>query len=135
MDVARATPGDVAACLALNPGLQRERARHVAAAFAAGRGWIVRDAGEIAGFAHTGMFFGHALIELVFVAPGFRRRGAASALMRAIAAACEGDRIFTSTNESNASMRALCAKLGWAASGVIDNLDPGDPELIFVKCL
>jgi len=30
-------------------------------------------------------------------------------------------------------MRALLAKAGFEPSGLIENLDPGDPELVFVK--
>jgi hypothetical protein len=30
-------------------------------------------------------------------------------------------------------MRRLLEKAGWLATGQIDNLDPGDPELVFVK--
>jgi hypothetical protein len=32
-------------------------------------------------------------------------------------------------------MRALLAKRGYTDSGRIENLDPGDPELVFVKFL
>ena len=48
-------------------------------------------------------------------------------------AAHDSDRIFTSTNESNDPMRRLLAKADWLATGIVENLDPGDPELIFVK--
>ena len=55
----------------------------------------------------------------------------------ALMAQCErdhdADRIFISTNKSNAPMRRLLDKAGWRPSGQIDNLDPGDPELVFVK--
>jgi transketolase N-terminal domain/subunit len=45
----------------------------------------------------------------------------------------DDDRIFTSTNHANHAMRALLVRAGWIESGVIHNLDPGDPELVFVK--
>jgi hypothetical protein len=32
-------------------------------------------------------------------------------------------------------MRALLAKRGYTDSGRIENLDPGDPELVFVEFL
>jgi hypothetical protein len=32
-------------------------------------------------------------------------------------------------------MRTLLAKRGYIPSGRIENLDPGDPELVFVKFL
>ena len=40
-------------------------------------------------------------------------------------------KLFTSTNQSNTPMQALLALLGYVRSGVIDNLDPGDPELVY----
>jgi hypothetical protein len=55
--------------------------------------------------------------------------------MQRIEDACTHDRVFTSANESNAPMRALLARLGYTASGRIENLDPGDSELVFVKFL
>jgi hypothetical protein len=30
-------------------------------------------------------------------------------------------------------MRAMLARLSYEPSGIIHNLDPGDPELVFVK--
>jgi GNAT superfamily N-acetyltransferase len=80
-------------------------------------------------------FFGRDFVELVAVAPDARRAGVASALMHTAAEAAEGEQLFTSTNESNAPMRALLAKLGYLQAGQVDHLDPGDPELIFVKYL
>jgi ribosomal protein S18 acetylase RimI-like enzyme len=67
------------------------------------------------------------------VGDAYRRRGLGSALMSQCEAAHDDDRMFTSTNESNAPMRALLAKIGFEESGIIHNLDPGDPELVFVK--
>ena len=32
-------------------------------------------------------------------------------------------------------MRALCERLGFVKSGWIDNLDPGDPEIVYFKAL
>lgn len=45
------------------------------------------------------------------------------------------EKIFTSTNASNRPMRQLLIQLGYQHSGTIENLDPGDPELIFVRFL
>jgi RimJ/RimL family protein N-acetyltransferase len=45
------------------------------------------------------------------------------------------DRVFTSTNESNAHMRHVLEKLGYERSGIVHDLDPGDPELIYSKAL
>ena len=43
------------------------------------------------------------------------------------------DRVFVSTNESNQPMRTLLVGRGYKVSGIIEDLDPGDPELFFVR--
>ena len=48
---------------------------------------------------------------------------------------CTTAKLFTSTNQSNAPMQALLNKLGYRQSGFIENLDEGDPELIYFKRL
>lgn len=45
--------------------------------------------------------------------------------------AATSQRMFTSTNQSNLKMQSLLAKLGYEPSGVIHNLDEGDPELVY----
>lgn len=89
------------------------------------RGYIIADDG----------FFDRPFVRLLIVHPEHRRRGIASALMRAAELDCRGDKIFTSTNESNLAMRRLCERLGYAPSGRIDNLDKADPELVYMKRL
>jgi GNAT superfamily N-acetyltransferase len=101
---------------------------------AAGCSWIAEAGGAAAGYALASRrFFARPFVDVLVVAPAFRRRGVGLALM----AACQGDhdddRLFTSTNRSNRAMRALLAKAGFQPSGRIDNLDPGDPELVFVR--
>jgi len=39
--------------------------------------------------------------------------------------------LFTSTNESNKPMDALLQLLGYVPGGVIENLEPGDPEKLY----
>jgi hypothetical protein len=41
--------------------------------------------------------------------------------------------MFTSTNESNLHMHHVLEHLEYVPSGIIHNLDPGDPELVYVK--
>jgi hypothetical protein len=55
--------------------------------------------------------------------------------MRYFESACETAKLFTTTNLSNLPMQSLLAKLGYKLSGVIDDLDLGDPELVYVKYL
>ena len=87
---------------------------------------------ELVGFTVSGDFFGHPFLELIATSPGLRRRGGASALLANLEAAIEGDRMFVSANESNDIMRQLLVKRGYRVSGMVENLDPGDPEIFFV---
>jgi len=43
------------------------------------------------------------------------------------------DDLFTSTNRSNVHMIHVLENLGFQRSGVIHNLDPDDPEIVYVK--
>ena len=107
----------------------------VDSAIAARHCWAVGDAGTVAGYAVlTTNFFGRDFLELVYVAAQARRKGIGDALLDTVERSCRADRLFTSTAESNAAMRALLEKRGYAPSGTILNLDP-DPELVFVKFL
>lgn len=106
------------------------------AAIAARHCWVVDKNGAVAGFGVlTTNFFARDFVALVFVAEQFRRKGVGDAILDTIERARRADRLFTSTNESNAAMRALLEKRGYKPSGTILNLDPDDPELVFVKFL
>jgi GNAT superfamily N-acetyltransferase len=111
------------------------RAAHIGELLGAGLSWAAFDAGgAMLGFAIvTRHFFGFPFVDLLVTAQAARRRGIGSALMAKCEAAHDADRIFTSTNESNAPMRALLWGAGWRPAGVVHYLDPGDPELMFVK--
>jgi RimJ/RimL family protein N-acetyltransferase len=107
---------------------------HIGALLGAGFSWAaVADEKAIGLAVVTRHFFGFPFVDLLLVADGQRRSGAGAALIARCESDHDADRIFTSTNESNAPMRRLLEKAGWLASGQIDNLDPGDPELVFVK--
>jgi len=41
--------------------------------------------------------------------------------------------LFTSTSESNSHMQDVLERLGCERSGIIHNLDAGDPEIVYVK--
>ena len=80
-------------------------------------------------------FFGNGSIDMLYVHSDHRRRGAAEALLRYLESLCETPKLFITTNLSNLAMQSLLVKLGYALSGVIHNLDEGDPELVYFKRL
>lgn len=92
--------------------------------------------GSLCGVAefHT-QFYGHAFISLLLVDERARRRGVASALVSACATAAPTNKLFVSTNASNLPAQALFLRLGFRPSGSIENLDEGDPELVYCKLL
>ncbi|OZQ61069.1 GNAT family N-acetyltransferase [Paenibacillus sp. VTT E-133280] len=78
-------------------------------------------------------FFECCFIQLVIVNPNFRRLGIAGALIRYIEEHSPTPKLFTSTNESNTIMQQVCLSLGFVRSGIIENLDDGDPEWVYFK--
>ncbi len=138
MQVRLAATRDRRAIAECDPGVadNLHRRELIDAAIAARHCWVVERAGGVAGYGVlTTNFFARDFVELVFVAEAERRKGVGDAILETIERARRADRLFTSTNESNAAMRALLARRGYTPSGTILNLDPGDPELVFVKFL
>lgn len=110
------------------------RRDYIAQAIHNGTCIVARSGREVAGFAvYENSFFGHCFIALVIVAPRFRRRGAARSMIQYIERCSPTPKLFTSTNESNIAMQRVCESLGFVRSGMIDNLDEGDPEIIYYK--
>ena len=104
-----------------------------AAGVAAGEVVVARVAGTTAGFMRLGpTFFRRPFVELLIVHPDHRRRGVGTALLRHAQRQHAGTKLFTSTNVSNQPAQALFARCGFRLCGSVDDLDPGDPELVFV---
>jgi ribosomal protein S18 acetylase RimI-like enzyme len=80
-------------------------------------------------------FFDNGFVSMLYVQPDYRRRGVASGLMQHLEGICRTAKLFTSTNFSNLPMQSLLAKLDYRLSGIIYNLDEGDPELVYIKYL
>jgi GNAT superfamily N-acetyltransferase len=133
-----ATSNDAALVAGIDAASAIVHAPHVLALIddllALGLSWIADVGGKPAGYAIVSRrFYSRPFIELLAVAPNFRRGGVGGALLRACSAAFADEILFTSTNQSNGPMQALLAKTAFEPSGVILNLDPGDPELIYVR--
>jgi N-acetylglutamate synthase-like GNAT family acetyltransferase len=80
-------------------------------------------------------FHHNGCIDMLYVDSDHRRRGAGAALLKHMESLCETLKLFTSTNLSNLPMQSLLAKLDYVLSGVIHNLDEGDPEIVYFKRL
>ena len=97
---------------------------------------VTKIGSTVVGFAVADQsFFDQTFMRLLIVHPGHRRKGIATALIRHIEGTCPTEKFFTSTNASNVPMRRLCEALGFVKSGIIENLDEGDPEIIYFKRL
>jgi GNAT superfamily N-acetyltransferase len=121
------------------PQLQRLSWEHealVTEATQAGCCRVAEEGGELLGFVILEYsFYAYGFVSLLHVHENHRRRGIATALMARAEEVCTTPKLFTSTNVSNKPMQDLCARLGFAPSGVILNLDEDDPELVYVKRL
>jgi GNAT superfamily N-acetyltransferase len=96
---------------------------------------VVADAGgEIVGLlAWRSDWFGCPFVDLVLVREDFRRKGIAREMFRAVEAQALSPRIFSSTEESNATGIRMHTALGFRPSGWVDNLPQGTRELLFFK--
>jgi ribosomal protein S18 acetylase RimI-like enzyme len=111
-----------------------QRLALISRAVAAGECFVAIVADTIAGYAvleHS--FYQRGFVSVLHVHSDYRRRGIGTALMQHIEQACRTNRLFISTNRSNAAMQALLRSLGYAQSGIVGDLDPGDPELVYSK--
>ncbi|BCT32855.1 GNAT family N-acetyltransferase [Pseudomonas protegens] len=134
--IREARPEDVPAMLGFDAYAQAHASRGQALREAVGRGqvWVEVACDRVAGYVllkHD--FFEQGFVSLVVVAPEQQRQGVAQRLLAAAERACRTTKLFTSTNRSNLAAQGLLAKAGFRPSGVVENLDEDDPELIFFK--
>jgi len=95
---------------------------------------VYERGGDVVGYvALDYSFYGNGFVSHLFVRDDARRQGIGEALMRHAMASCRTGKLFTSTNLSNVPMQGLLGKLGFELTGVIHNLDPGDPELVYLR--
>ena len=137
MMVERATDDDLADVIAVDAAhMDTPRAEYLAEAVKRQECYIAREGWDVVGFAILNQhFFGQYFIDLLVLSPKQWRESAAIALFQHLEKIVPAEKLFTSTNQSNAPMQALCEKLGFVKSGWIDNLDEGDPEIIYFKRL
>ena len=96
---------------------------------------VVQEDGIIVGYSVLNLsFFRKPTLELLMVASDRRRKGIGRKLLQnALSTVKAGDTLWTSTNQSNVPMQRLLEDEGFQKSGKVENLDPGDPEIVYCK--
>ena len=103
-------------------------------AVSAGNAYVVEHENVVIGIGvleYT--FFDQGFVSFIYIKPQERRTRAGETLLRHLISICRTPKLFSSTNRSNRPMQALFLKIGFAESGIIYNLDVGDPELIYYR--
>jgi ribosomal protein S18 acetylase RimI-like enzyme len=115
---------------------ENERRKFIRNSIASGTCFIAVAEDEVIGYGVLNYnFFNHGNIDMLYVHSEHRRRGAGAALLGHLESQCKTPKLFTSTNLSNLPMQSLLAKFEYVVSGVIHNLDEGDPEIVYLKRL
>lgn len=131
VNVRQATADDIAGVLRIDH--IEERADEIRHAIYERSCLVAEKDSQIVGFCLDGRLFAFAFLELLVVARSHRRRGVGTLLVKAWEESAETQKVFTSTNESNIPMQRLCESLGYVRTGLIENLDEGDPEIFYFK--
>ena len=129
---------DIEALCAFDQIAQREEERRefICCEVAAGNCFVALIDETVVGYGVLNYTFHHTgCIDMLYIHSDYRRRGVGTALLRHMELRCRTPKLFTSTNQSNLKMQSLLGKLGYEPSGVIHNLDEGDPELVYFKRL
>jgi N-acetylglutamate synthase-like GNAT family acetyltransferase len=136
-----AAQNDIEALCSLDAIAQRENERRefIRREVMSGNCFVaaINEADEkIIGYGVLNYTFHHVgCIDMLYIHCDHRRSGAGAALVRHMESLCQTPKLFTSTNLSNLPMQTLLAKSGYVLSGVIHNLDEGDPEIVYFKRL
>ncbi|MGE8258354.1 MAG: N-acetyltransferase family protein [Stenotrophomonas sp.] len=132
--IRQADMGDLPALVAIDSvaPLDDRRARQIEKWIAGEFCHLIEVDNEVAGYCvlHY-QFFDCGFIEMLMVCERFRKRGLGLRMIERLKSICTNPKLFTSTNQSNESMQSLLRKAHFVGSGHIQNLEQGDPELIF----
>jgi ribosomal protein S18 acetylase RimI-like enzyme len=139
LNIKKATHKELASILEINATLIDSTVDHtdfITHAVKAGQCLVALIPNKVVGFGILGnTFYRQGFIGLLVVHPEYRRRGVARALIHHMESICPTKKLFTSTNESNIPAQKTYESLGFVRSGYIENLDEGDPEIIYFKRL
>jgi ribosomal protein S18 acetylase RimI-like enzyme len=135
--IKKATGKDLAALLEIMAiGSTTDHTDYIKKSVNAGKCLAASISNKVVGFGILEQtFYRQGFIGLLIVNPDCRRRGIATALIHRMELVCPTAKLFTSTNESNIPAQKTYESNGFIRSGYIENLDEGDPEIIYFKCL
>jgi ribosomal protein S18 acetylase RimI-like enzyme len=138
MKINRATESDIEAIMSVDhvAANDESRRRYICKWVSGGSTIVAVVDDAVVGYAvleYT--FFSQGFISMLIVAEASRRKGVGTALVSHLEKICKTGKLFTSTNESNEPMQALMQSMSYEPSGVVHNLDDGDPELFYFKKL
>jgi ribosomal protein S18 acetylase RimI-like enzyme len=78
-------------------------------------------------------FFGQSNVAMLMIDEDYRGRKLGERILRKLEELGDTPKFFVTTNLSNHRMQRLLSRMGYRPGGYIHELDPGDPELVFVK--
>jgi len=112
------------------------RRKHIEKIVGEGRCLIIKEEDEVQAFLlFDTNFFECSFISLIIVSKAARRKGYATALISSFENIAPTQKIFSSTNQSNTNMQKVFEFNGFVRSGYVENLDDGDPEIIYFKLI
>ncbi|PGS46820.1 GNAT family N-acetyltransferase [Bacillus sp. AFS041924] len=135
MEISRAVMNDFESIVSLDSQIigSRIRESQIKSSIEENRCIVCKVNEKVKGFLiYHNYFYSYLFIDLIIVSPDMRRLGIAKNLMIYIENLAE-KKLFSSTNKSNIPMQKLFQALGYIESGLINHLDEGDPEVVFVK--
>jgi len=94
---------------------------------------ILADKMEVGFILFDYRFFDQGWIELIIIDEEYRGKGIGGKVFDLICEQCKTDKVFTSTNSSNAQMQRALGKAGFSFAGKLNGLDDGDPELFYYR--
>ncbi len=78
-------------------------------------------------------FFYQGQVDMLMIHKEFRGQGIGTHLLQELENVCDTPKFYVTTNLSNHWMQNLLKKLSYKSCGYISELDPDDPELVYVK--
>jgi ribosomal protein S18 acetylase RimI-like enzyme len=138
IDIRVARSADIDELVRLDTVVPRDstRAEFIRRWVEAGECYVAEGTGRIVGYGVLNyQFFHDGNVDMLMIHPDFRGQGVGRKLLRHLAALCKTEKFWVTTNLSNQPMQMLLASEGFKLSGFVDNLDEGDPELVFFKRL